>query len=307
VSGSQGGCWKPRTSERRTATLWFKPCPFYALSHTGRRALAFNFATIDVPGARDTFSYGVNAEGDIVGSYEPHGFLLHQGTFTAIDFPGAIFTDAFGINDEGDIVGRYIPAGGSGFFLNAQGFLLHQGIFTTIAFPGAVRTEAFGINSQGDIVGFYDLPGAEPPSGPIPPARPFHGFLLHQGTFTTIDFPGAFLTEAQGINPSGDIVGLYSSSDTHGFLLHQGAFTTIDLPGAFLTEAHGINSNGDIVGLYNTSSGLQGFLLHQGTLTTIDVGIGNTNTAAFGINLQGNIVGVYSGADSLFHGFLGLK
>ena len=149
-----------------------------------KRALSFPFAAIDVPGARETLSYGVNGENDVVGFYtdnesKGHGFVLHQGSFSSIDFPGAMFTEAFGINEEGDIVGTYIPAGGSGAFLDAQGFLLHQGTFTTIGFPGAARTQAFGINSQGDIVGFYDLPGAEPPSGPIPPPRPFHGFLLH--------------------------------------------------------------------------------------------------------------------------------
>ena len=108
----------------------------------------------------------------------------------------------------------------------------------------------------------------------------------------------------QGINARGDTVGFY---DTHGFLLQQGALTTIDFPGAFSTEAHGVNPTSDIVGLYNTPSGLHAFLLHQGIFTAIDVGTGITNTAAFGINPQGNIVGVYTDANSLFHGFIGVK
>jgi hypothetical protein len=39
-------------------------------------------------------------------------------------------------------------------------------------------------------------------------------------TFTAIDFPGAASTQAWGINPSGDIVGIYTTADksTHGFL-----------------------------------------------------------------------------------------
>ena len=47
-----------------------------------------------------------------------------------------------------------------------------------------------------------------------------HGFLLSRGVFTTIDFPGATVTQARGINPGGDIVGWYidSSGKTHGFL-----------------------------------------------------------------------------------------
>lgn len=161
-------------------------------------ALAFTPATIDFPGARDTFAYGINPKGDVVGSYDDagsntHGFLLHGGTFTGIDFPGASFTVAFGISPQGDVVGYYIPIGGR-CLIDAHGFVLHQGIFTAIDFPGAARTQAFGINEQGDIVGFYDLPGDV--CSPFPPPRPFHGFVLHQGTFTTIDFPSAFLTEA---------------------------------------------------------------------------------------------------------------
>src|SRR5215471_11313401 len=73
-------------------------------------------------------------------------------------------------------------------------------------------------------------------------------------TFTTIDFPGAMSTEASGINPRGDIVGLYTLAGvTHGFLLSGDSFTTIDPPGAVLTFAFGINPRGDIVGRYDTA------------------------------------------------------
>ena len=46
--------------------------------------------------------------------------------------------------------------------------------------PGGVarQTSARGINARGDIVGFYS-----------DAANVQHGFLLHDGTFTTIDFP----------------------------------------------------------------------------------------------------------------------
>ena len=49
----------------------------------------------------------------------------------------------------------------------------------------------------------------------------WHGFLLSQGTYTTIDGPGATVTGATGINAAGDIVGHYVSEDgmDHGFLL----------------------------------------------------------------------------------------
>ena len=85
---------------------------------------------------------------------------------------------------------------------------------------------------------------------------------LKKGTFTTIDVPGASLTQAFGINPRGDIVGSYAAGGaTHGFLLDKkGTFTTIDVPGASFTEALGVNPRGDIVGRYSAGGAFHGFL-----------------------------------------------
>jgi uncharacterized membrane protein len=46
------------------------------------------------------------------------------------------------------------------------------------------------------------------------------GYLLRKGVITTIVFPGAIDTRAWGINPSGQIVGLYldAQGKQHGFL-----------------------------------------------------------------------------------------
>lgn len=68
----------------------------------------------DVPGASFTEARGINAQGDIVGVYTttaPHGFLLHEGTFTTIDVPGASSTTALSVSPNGGIVG-YDVAGG---------------------------------------------------------------------------------------------------------------------------------------------------------------------------------------------------
>jgi len=46
-----------------------------------------------------------------------------------------------------------------------------------------------------------------------------HGFLLDQGSYTTLDVPGAFWSSAEGINDAGQIVGVYfDAGGTHGFL-----------------------------------------------------------------------------------------
>lgn len=64
-------------------------------------------------------------------------------------------------------------------------------------------------------------------------APPQHGFLLHNGVFTSIDYPGAAQTIAYGISTAGEIVGEYGPDDyinTHGFLYSNGQFTTFDYP-----------------------------------------------------------------------------
>ena len=87
--------------------------------------------------------------------------------------------------------------------------------------------------------------------------------LAESDTFTTIDFPGASSTDADAINPRGDIVGNYFIAGVgHGFLLSGGDFTSIDFPAASTTRAFGINPRGDIVGEYDDSAGVtHGFLL----------------------------------------------
>ena len=55
--------------------------------------------------------------------------------------------------------------------------------FTTIDLPGATPTAALGINLRGHIVGDYsDESGRR------------HGFLWHDGLFTTVDVPRAICT-----------------------------------------------------------------------------------------------------------------
>ncbi len=89
--------------------------------------------------------------------------------------------------------------------------------------------------------------------------------LAESDTFTTIDFPGASFTAAQGINPRGDIVGNYIAGVTHGYLLSGGEFTSIDFPGASFTCARAINPRGDIVGAHVSAGVVHGYLLSEGS------------------------------------------
>jgi hypothetical protein len=77
--------------------------------------------------------------------------------------------------------------------------------FLSHDFPGAEFTCALAINPAGEIVGQYKRADGI-----------FHGYLLRNGVFTSIDFPGASSTfAAMGINEQGDIVGSYFNPGSH--------------------------------------------------------------------------------------------
>lgn len=190
---------------------------------------AYVFTSIDYPGADQTHAIGIDRAGDIFGGYcsggnscyapgeAVHGYMLSGGIFTTIDFRGAIFTEVWNQDRAGQIAGRYQDA--SGLF---HVFLLSNGSFISIDFPSAAETApgsysvVGGINAGGDIAGSYCT--AEPCTNPSPSV---HGFLLSEGVYTTVDFPGATATLSAGVNSSDDVVGVYFDSvggGVHGFL-----------------------------------------------------------------------------------------
>src|SRR5215467_7975417 len=75
------------------------------------------------PAPFQTFAYGINASGQIVGTFAnafpapSDGFLYSGGSFTTIAVPGAISTGASGINNSGEIVGGYTDSTGTHGFL----------------------------------------------------------------------------------------------------------------------------------------------------------------------------------------------
>jgi probable HAF family extracellular repeat protein len=111
-----------------------------------------------------TFAYGINDNGDIVGSFidnttfTPHAFLYTGGTFTQLDAPFANVgnsvgtTTAYGINNQGQIVGTVLDGANAN-----HGFIYSAGVYTQIDNPAAASGSTFvtGINNLGQIVGYY--------------------------------------------------------------------------------------------------------------------------------------------------------
>jgi len=158
------------------------------------------YTPITYPGATRTWAFGINDLGQIVGTYEnggQYGFLLKNGVYTSFSFP---ITGVESINNDGAVVGSL--SGGS------YAFRLYNGVLSSFRYPGSTWTNAEDINNNGDIVGVYtnsnDCKNQYGQSTNC-------GYLLSNGQFTKIVYPGASYTNALGINDSGTIVGYYSA------------------------------------------------------------------------------------------------
>jgi uncharacterized membrane protein len=296
---------------------------------TAAAASAAGFTTIDVPfaGARATRAFGINPQGDIVGSYdEPlpqdptrtrtRGFLLRNGVFTRIDYPDAAFTEAWGINARGDVIGRYrVVAGSAAVF----GFLLRQGRFSDISVDNHVVTLPTKIGASGEIVGCYhDANTLNDMYGYVQSGSEVIPFTL-----PSKPYPAGSAAMHNGITPGGGtVVGLASETEVagrpgvaataYGYVVTDGVVTRLDFEvlgfKSTFTQAWDINPRGTIVGNYLGSDGkTRGFALDESGYHAIDVP-GSTMTVARGINPEGHIVGVYTerlaNGTTRTHGFL---
>jgi uncharacterized membrane protein len=121
---------------------------------------------------------------------------------------------------------------------------------------------------------------------------PLHGFLLRDGIFANIDYPGAESTIASGINDSGLIVGRATKNDSAlqvGFLYDGATFTKIRVPGQSQTTASGINNQGEVVGAVGTFAGYE---LREGRFRRISPPGQFLVVAAAAINNFGEVVGI---------------
>ena len=159
---------------------------------------------------------------------------------------------------------------------------------TTFDVPGAFLTNPVSIGSDGQIVGCYQI------------GITTHGFLRNtEGTFVSLDPPGATFSYARAVSDTGQVLGGYVDSNfvNHGFLWSpDGEYTTIDV-GSGSTYPIDMNPAGDITGI----SASQGFLRKaDGTVTLFMLG---SATFPIAINSANQITGSYND-DTGEHGFV---
>ncbi len=242
---------------------------------TGTHGFLFfrgQYTTIDVPNGPisrsfNTQAFGVNSQGQIVGTYQStdgttSSFIRTAGTFTRFNQCGAGpgvegHWEAHGIDNVGNIVGTGRAIGiVEGFLYRGPSWPCY-GLSWTLA-PGVRSTELYGINNVSPLrgVGFYvDRNGHA------------HGAYLGVNSASVqFDVPGASDTWLRGINDASYTVGYYLLRGTSpGFVNDQQNITNINYPLARSTQVHAINNGNSrgfsIGGAYFDANGKRhGFL-----------------------------------------------
>ena len=242
----------------------------------------FTYTTFDVPGAVSTIASGINASGDIVGTYidaggQRHGFGQREGIFTTIDYPGAAGTEARGIGPSGDIARLH-----EGRTRRPVDYLPHANVVAQRILPngtilGCYHDADLMDSMHGIVVGRYGRQALDQPAsmnmGGTPNGRRITGFftdtdgqvkgyIKEDGTFTSFMVPQSKATQAWDMNPAGEITGFYRDAALvlHGFVRLGDHYSTLNVPGASATRALGINATGKIVGNYVVGGQTHAFL-----------------------------------------------
>jgi hypothetical protein len=274
-------------------------------------------ACSSVDGADPVAERGRATDGELSPADTCGNLVLRDGDFTPLAPPSDASSDPrattyFGINNRGQAVGAYYEAGAMpdspGFdpILGNHAVLRDsRGRHTRIDVPGARLTLAYDVNDRTEVVGQYIEADAVPGTRGRLPFGTVHGFVSRRGGATTIDAPGAALTQPLGVNDRGDVVGAFIEADPgpdpyahydtgrlRGFVMRSGRFTPIDFPGSEGTTVTGINDRGQMVGYYDTGGARRGFMLSNGRFTRIDQP-GSSFTLPSRIDNRSRIVGGY--------------
>ncbi|QSX79453.1 hypothetical protein [Agrilutibacter solisilvae] len=127
--------------------------------------------------------------------------------------------------------------------------------------------------------------------------------------FTTVEYPGASMTDVRGINNSGQIVGYArdGAGNVFSFRYAGGVFTALPpAPGGLTVTAHGINDSGVIVGSAQPADGSYtvGFVLNGSTYSYFSYP-GRIHTYARAVDNAGRVTGYAEDASGVNNlGFL---
>lgn len=289
-----------------------------ALAGTSLQVSAYDFTTIEQPGAEYSALWSITNSGTAVGTSiladgnsRSFRYDLRKGTSDELPAgPGGLVFSALGINLPGTIVGPLFDG------MNNQGAILDKkGQFSTFTIPGFANTVPRAVSTTGLVSGY-----AVSDSGDR-----WTGFLYDpaSGNVTEV-FPDSLQVIPQGMNARGQLVGsvflldgeAYPGSPIgqYGFLREPDGAITLFRVNGLPTRARGISDNGVVAGqVINPATGeARGYAVAApsgGEYQALD-GIelfgypGAVATFPQAIDNQGRIVGSWVDADGFTKGFL---
>jgi probable HAF family extracellular repeat protein len=262
-------------------------------------ALQYNVIDLGTLGGDQSYAYGINNSGQIVGYAYTTGDAAYHAAFWANSSSSPINLGTLGgnqsyanaINNSGQIVGYEENDLTNGFYYLASSWANSNSPPVDLRTPAIDENFALGINDSGNIVGQI----------------PYHAAFWANSSSFPIDLGtlGGNFSVAQSINNSGQIVGY---ADTAGDTPNHAAYwansgsSPIDLGtlGGSFSVAQSINNSGRIVGYAYTTGNAVAHAAYwaNSSSSPIDLGtLGGYNSIAYGINNSGQIVGYTGDAD----------
>lgn len=218
----------------------------------------FIFPKPELPAGRVSFT-GINRALTITGtdlitgaplSLHSEGFTMRNGVTSVLSLPNAADTAITGITDSGTLIGYYDTSASA----IAYGFVQRPGMMTTLQAAANASTIPLGVSPDGSaVVGVY-LPASGPQNGLE------IGFLYANGGYTTLAYPHAIGTTANGVYGDLWVAGSYFTGTApklvaHGYLYKAGKYYPFEVPGAASTQIGGANARGQLTGCITTKAG----------------------------------------------------
>jgi probable HAF family extracellular repeat protein len=202
-------------------------------------------------GRLNSQALGVNAQGQVIGDASTagdaarFGYVYSNGAMSSLGGLGATSSHANAINDAGTVTGWYLGSDG-----HQNAFVYQNGVMSTLNVPG-LSSEGIAVSSDGRIVGNVTTANGDKQL-----------FVSENGSIRLIDglpanFTTQLLSEAQGINAQGQVVGHTLTDEYHAFIDINGQVTDLNdalLPSSStrplqLRDALSIDDQGRIVAL----------------------------------------------------------
>lgn len=178
----------------------------------------------------------INNAGDILGfSSHQHRIIVHDSKSIPLSSDTGLRVPSTSLNDHNVVAGETELSADSGFIAATW----KHGHVTVLPSPppsgNYITSQGRAINNDGVVAGITESNGAT------------HAARWDKGGLHTL--PDSGQSFAQGINQSGDIVGIDARSDSIGqqgvaAIWHQGTRIDLSIPGADRSQANSINDSG---------------------------------------------------------------